>query len=426
MMRTILRSLWLGAAFAILLAAPLLAQPAYDLLLKGGRVLDAKSKTDAVLDVAVTGDKIAAIAKNIPAEQARRVVDVTGLIVTPGLVDMHFHAFAGTMAPEYTGEYGVRPDGFTFRSGVTTVVDTGSSGWRNFPDFKQQIIDRAKTRVLAMLNIVGRGMAGRLTVEQDVTDMDPKRTAAEARRYPGLIVGIKIAHYAGPEWIAVERAVEAGRLANLPVMVDFAEFRPERPFQDLVLKKLRPGDIYTHTYLGAVPMLDENGKVLPYLFEAQKRGVIFDLGHGAGSFLFRQAVPAVRQGFLPNSISTDTHVHSMNAGMKNMLNVMSKFLNMDVPLKDVVQRVTWNPAREIRREDLGHLSVGAVADVTVLRLVHGDFGFVDSAGKRMKGSRKLVAELTIRNGKVAWDLNGLSCDDWIPATSGVHGPKSGK
>ena len=310
--------------------------------------------------------------------------------------------------------------------GVTTVVDTGSSGWRNFPDFKQQIIDRAKTRVLAMLNIVGRGMAGRLTVEQDVTDMDPERTAAEARRYPGLIVGIKIAHYAGPEWIAVERAVEAGRLANLPVMVDFAEFRPERPFQDLVLKKLRPGDIYTHTYLGAVPMLDENGKVLPYLFEAQKRGVIFDLGHGAGSFLFRQAVPAVHQGFLPNSISTDTHVHSMNAGMKNMLNVMSKFLNMDVPLKDVIRRVTWNPAREIRREDLGHLSVGAVADVTVLRVVHGDFGFVDSAGKRMKGSRKLVAELTIRNGKVAWDLNGLSCDDWIPASPGVHGPKGGK
>jgi len=409
-MPQVIRSLSLGTAFVALLVA----QPAYDLLLKGGHVLDPKSGAGAPLDVAVTGGKVAAIAEDIPAEQARRVVDVTGLFVTPGLVDMHFHAFAGTMAPEYTGALGVRPDGFTFRCGVTTVVDAGSSGWRNFAEFKREIIDTSGTRVLAMLNIVGRGMAGRDTVEQDTTDMNPKRTAAEAARYPGLIVGIKIAHYAGPEWIAVERAVEAGRLAHIPVMVDFAKFRPERPFQDLVLKKLRPGDIYTHTYLGAVPMLDDHGKVLPYLFEARKRGVIFDVGHGAGSFLFRQAVPAVRQGFLPDSISTDFHVHSMNAGMKNMLNVMSKFLNLGVPLGGVIQRSTWNPAREINREDLGHLSVGGPADIAVLRLVSGDFGFVDSAGKRMNGSRKLVAELTIRNGKVVWDLNGLSSDEWAP------------
>ena len=345
------------------------------------------------------------------------MVDVAGLYVTPGLVDMHFHAFAATMASEYTGADSVRPDGFTFRSGVTTVVDAGSSGWRNFSEFKRGIIDTAHTRVLAMLNIVGHGMGGRMTVEQDTTDMDPKRTAEEAAKYPGTVVGIKIAHYAGPEWIAVERAVEAGTLAHLPVMVDFAEFRPERPFQDLVLHKLRPGDIYTHTYLGAVPMLDDQGKVLPYLFEARKRGVIFDVGHGAGSFLFRQAVPAIQQGFLPDSISTDMHTHSMNAGMKNMLNVMSKFLNMGVPLDQVIGKSTWSPAREIHREDLGHLSVGAPADIAVLRLVKGDFGFVDSARKRLKGSEKLVAELTIHDGKVVWDLNGLSSEDWDAAPS---------
>jgi dihydroorotase len=402
------------------------AQPAYDLLLKGGHVLDPKNQIDAVRDVAVSGGKIAAVAEAIPAEQARRVVDVAGLYVTPGLVDIHFHAFADTMASEYTGADSVRPDGFTFRSGVTTIVDAGSSGWRDFAEFKRGIIDTAQTRVLAMLNIVGRGMGGRKTVEQDTTDMDPERTAAEAARYPGTIVGIKIAHYAGPEWIAVERAVEAGKLAHLPVMVDFAEFRPERPFQDLVLKKLRPGDIYTHTYLGAVPMLDDQGKVLPYLFEARKRGVIFDVGHGAGSFLFRQAVPAVRQGFLPDSISTDTHVHSMNAGMKDMLNLMSKFLNMGVPLDDVVRRSTWNPAREISREDLGHLSPGAPADIAVLRLVNGDFGFIDSARKRMKGSQKLVAELTIRDGKVVWDLNGLASEDWVPVASRSRGPNDRK
>jgi dihydroorotase len=412
-----LRLLFLSASIVALLAPSAHAQPAYDLLLKGGHVIDAKNQIDAVRDVAVSGDKIAAVAQDIPAEQARRVVDVAGLYVTPGLVDMHFHAFAATMASEYTGADSVRPDGFTFRSGVTTIVDAGSSGWRNFPEFKRGIIDTAHTRVLAMLNIVGHGMGGRMTVEQDTTDMDPKRTAEEAAKYPGTVVGIKIAHYAGPEWIAIERAVEAGTLAHLPVMVDFAEFRPERPFQDLVLHKLRPGDIYTHTYLGDVPMLDDQGKVLPYLFEARKRGVIFDVGHGAGSFLFRQAVPAIRQGFLPDSISTDTHTHSMNAGMKNMLNVMSKFLNMGVPLDQVIGKSTWSPAREIHREDLGHLSVGAPADIAVLRLVKGDFGFVDSARKRLKGSEKLVAELTIHDGKVVWDLNGLTSEDWDAAPS---------
>ncbi len=269
--------------------------------------------------------------------------------------------------------------------------------------------------MLAFLNIVGKGMGGRETTEQDTSDMEPERTAAEAARYPGLIVGIKIAHYAGPEWIAVDRAVEAGRLAKLPVMVDFAEFRKERPFQQLVLEHLRPGDIYTHLYLGAVPMLDAEGKVLPYLFEARKRGVIFDVGHGGGSFLWRQAVPAVRQGFVPDSISTDLHVSSMNAGMKDMLNVMSKFLALGMSLEDVVARSTWNPAREIHHEELGHLSVGAPADIAVLRLVKGDFGFLDAAGRRMNGAQKLVGELTIRAGRVVWDLNGLAADDWQSA-----------
>jgi dihydroorotase len=198
-------------------------------------------------------------------------------------------------------------------------------------------------------------------------------------------------------------------------MVDFAQFRTERPFQDLVLKHLRPGDIYTHTYLGAVPMIDPEGKVLPYLFEAKKRGVIFDVGHGEGSFQWRQAVPAVRQGFLSDSISTDLHVGSMNAGMKDMLNVMSKFLNLGMSIDDVILRSTWNPAREIHHEELGHLTVGAGADITVLRLVKGDFGFLDSGGRRMNGNQKLVAELTIHDGRVVWNLNGLAADDWQTA-----------
>ena len=394
------------------------AQPPYELVLKGGHVLDSRNQVNGVMDVAIANGKIAAVAADIPAAQGKRVVNATGLYVTPGLVDMHAHVFAGSMGAEYTGALSVRPDGFTFRGGVTTVVDAGSAGWRNFAELKKQIIDTAQTRVLAFLNIVGKGMAGRETVEQDTGDMDPERTADEAERYPGLIVGVKIAHYAGPDWIAVDRAVDAGRRARLPVMVDFAEFRKERPFQRLVLEHLRPGDIYTHLYLGAVPMLDADGKVLPYLFEARRRGVIFDVGHGAGSFLWRQAVPAIRQGFVPDSISTDLHVSSMNAGMKDLLNVMSKFLALGMSLEDVVARATWNPAREIHHEELGHLSVGGPADIAVLRLVKGDFGFLDARGTRLNGSQKLVAELTIRAGRVVWDLNGLAADDWQTAPVG--------
>lgn len=393
-------------------AAALTAQEPYDLVLKGGHVLDARNRINGIRDVAIRGGKIAAVGPNLPAAGARRVIDVTGLYVTPGLVDIHVHVSAATMAPQYTGEFSVRPDGFTFRSGVTTVADAGSVGWRGFPEFKELVIDRARTRVLAWINIVGRGMGGRMTIEQDVSDMEPGPAAEMAKRYRDVVVGIKIAHYHGPEWIAVDRALEAGKLAGLPIMVDFATFRPERPFQELVLQRLRPGDIYTHAYLSAVPMLDDQGKLLPYLFAARERGVIFDVGHGAGSFSFHQAAPAVRQGFLPDSISTDLHVDSMNAGMKDLTNVMSKFLNLGMSVEDVVARATWHPAREIRREEFGHLTPGAVADVAVLRLEKGHFGFVDSRGLRLRGDRKLVAELTLKDGKVMWDLNGLAAEDW--------------
>ncbi len=394
-----------------LLACSAFAQQ-YDLLLKGGHVIDGKNKISAVRDVAIQNGKIAAVESNISEGSAYKTVNVSGLYVTPGLVDIHVHVYAGTgMRGAYSGDNSVYPDGFTFRAGVTTVADAGSSGWRNFPDFKDRVIDRSRTRVLAFLNIVGKGMGGG-KIEQDLTDMDAKATADQAKRYKETVVGVKTAHYAGPEWTPVERAVEAGTIANIPVMVDFGTFRPERPYEELVLKKLRPGDISTHMYLGAVPMLDDSGRVRSYLFEARKRGVIFDVGHGGGSFLFRQAVPAIKQGFIPDSISTDLHITSMNAGMKDMLNVMSKFLNMGMSLDDVILRSTWNPAHEIKHDELGHLSVGAPADVAVLRLEKGDFGFVDVNGARMKGHQKLICELTVRDGRVVWDLNGLTREDW--------------
>ena len=395
-----------------LLACAAWAQPRYDLLLKGGHVIDPKSSISAVRDVAIRDGKVAAVAANIPAADAAKTIDASGLYVTPGLVDIHVHVYAGTgQRDAYSGDNSQYPDGFTFRNGVTTVVDAGSSGWRNFPDFKDRVIDRSHTRVLAFLNIVGKGMGGG-AIEQDVSDMDAQATAAMALKYPGVVVGVKTAHFAGPEWTPVERAVEAGTTANIPVMVDFGTFRRERPYEDLVLKKLRPGDISTHTYLVNVPMLDEAGKVRPFLFEARKRGVFFDVGHGGGSFLFRQAVPAVQQGFTPDSISTDFHNTSMNGGMKDMLNVMSKFLNLGVPLDKVIQESTWNPAREIKQVQLGNLSVGAPADIAVLRLERGKFGFVDVYGAKLSGTQKLICEMTVRGGEVMWDLNGISREEW--------------
>jgi dihydroorotase len=407
--------------FAIILlaaAAPITAQD-YDLVLAGGHVIDAKNQIDAVRDVAIRDGRIAAVDAKIAPSKARQIVNVAGMYVTPGLVDIHVHVYAGTgQRGAYDGDNSIYPDGFTFRSGVTTVVDAGSSGWRNFPDFKDRVIDRAKTRIFALLNIVGSGMGGG-AIEQNLNDMDAAATAKRAQEYKDVIVGIKTAHYAGPEWAPVERAVEAGTIANIPVMVDFGSFLPQRPYQDLVTKKLRPGDISTHVYNGLAPLLDDTGKPNAYLFEARRRGVIFDVGHGGGSFAFRQAIPCVKHGFPPDSISTDLHTGSMNAGMKDMLNLMSKFLNMGMPLADVVARSTWHPAREIRRQELGHLSPGAVADVAVLRVERGNFGFLDAGGARMKGTQKLLCELTLRDGRVVYDLNGLTREEWDKGKSPI-------
>jgi dihydroorotase len=391
--------------------------PKYDLLLRGGHLIDPRNKISGVRDVAIVDGKIAAVAAKLDPADALKTINVSGLHVTPGLLDIHTHVYTGTgERGSYAGDNSVYPDGFALRVGVTTVVDAGGAGWRNFEDFKTRVIDRSKTRVLAMINIVGNGMRGG-KFEQDLADMEAKPTADMARQHPGLIVGVKTAHFSGPEWAPVERAVEAGRMADIPVMVDFGSNRPERPLRELVTQKLRPGDIYTHMYSGLRGEQDPSGRVNPGMLEGRQRGVIFDVGHGGGSFLWRIAVPAVKEGFLPDSISTDLHVGSMNAGMKDMLNVMSKFLAMGLSLDDVIVRSTWNPAREIKQDGLGHLSVGAAADVAVLRVERGRFGLADMYGARLEATERLVCELTVRNGKVVYDLNGLARPDWrsLPA-----------
>jgi dihydroorotase len=261
-----------------------------------------------------------------------------------------------------------------------------------------------------MLNIVGSGMKGG-PVEQNLSDMDPNLTALRAAEFPRIVVGVKVAHYRGAEWDPVDRAVKAGERAGIPVMVDFGGHDPPLSLEALLLTHLRPGDILTHTYAdvdGRIPIVDQAGILGPYVRKARERGIVFDVGHGAGSFVFRQARAAMEQGFPPDTISTDLHRASMNGGMKDMLNVISKLLSLEMPLEDAVRAATSSAARAIRRDDIGHLAIGAGADIAVLSVREGKFGFVDVAGERVEGTRKLECELTIRGGKMVWDLNGIS------------------
>jgi dihydroorotase len=384
----------------------------YDLLLKNGHVIDPKNSINAIMDVAIKEGKIARVATNIPSTQAAKTIDATDLYVTPGLIDIHTHVFVGSKPNTFAdGSSSVSPDDFTLRSGVTTVVDAGTSGWRNFPIFKENVIDQSKTRILAFLNIVGSGMSGKAT-QEDIGDMNSDQTVQTLKKYPETIVGIKIGHYEGKEWTPFERALEAGRKANVPLLVEC--HLPQYSLEEQ-LNRMRPGDIITHSYEKVserMPVVDEQGKVRPFVLAAQKKGILFDVGHGGAGFWFEQAVPAFEQRLAPNSFGTDLHRFSMNAGMKSMLNIMSKYMAMGMPLEEVIIRGTWNAARSIKREDLGHLSEGAVADIAVLSLQQGKFGFIDAGGNRLDGSRKLEAELTIRAGKVVWDLNGIAAQKW--------------
>jgi dihydroorotase len=398
-------------AILLLAFSAALAQPKYDLLIKGGHVVDPKNRIDALRDVAIAGGKIAVVAEKIAPADARRVIDAAGLFVTPGLIDLHVHVFKRTNPPPRSTDESINPDAFSFRSGITTMVDAGSSGWKDFADLRDHILKPAKTRMLAFLNIVASGMhTGR---EHDPAEMDAENAARVAKENPDLIVGFKSAHYSGPGWTAIDNAVKAGNLAGgLPVMVDFGQITKDRNLDTLLLDKLRPGDIYTHCFSGHREELLENGTLNPAMVEGRKRNIIFDIGFGQASFYWYVAVPAYKAGFRPDSISTDLHTNSMNGGMKNINNVMSAIMALGSSFQDVVRMTTWAPAQEIKRPQLGNLDVGSDADVAVFRLEKGQFAMLDSARAKMPATQRILCELTLRRGQVSWDLNGLASDDW--------------
>lgn len=391
----------------------------YDLLLKGGHVIDPANGMNAKkTDVAISARKIAAVGRNIPPELAKITVDVSGLCVTPGFIDIHAHIFYTDDNPGYRWP---AADDMCWPAGVTTVVDPGSSGAATYENL-QKIIDKSKTRTLALINISYTGMnAG----EQNPSMYKIEPMLEMAQQYSDSVVGFKTAHYwtnkpydpVHTPWASVDALMDAGRKAGLPVMFDFfprpaSDGFPERSYRDLILTKSRPGDIHTHCFAKHIPVLTAEGRVNPDIFKAQERGFIFDLGHGAGSFVYRNAVPAFEQGYLPNTISTDLHNGNTCGPVINMAFVMSKILSMGMNLDDLILRSTINPAKAINRPELGSLTVGGPADVAVFELVKGKFSFVDTSGGREYGDKLIRNIMTVAEGRIGFDPYGLSKPGW--------------
>lgn len=405
--------------FLFFLATTASAQ-SYDLLIRNGFLIDPQTHRQEILDLAIRDNRIVKIARHIDPQKAKTRIDARGMIVCPGLIDIHTHVFfgpdphdeaanangaepaSGTEDNEYAGgSEALHPDSFSFRTGVTTVVDAGSSGWRNFEIFKRRVIDHSKTRVLAFLNIVGAGMRGN-PYEQDTTDMNSRRAVATAQKYHQYIVGFKVAHYTGTSWHPIDAAVKAGIKANIPVMIDFGEHMPPMPLQQLFENHLRPEDIFTHCFAqleDREPIVDpQTSRLKPFVIQARKKGIVFDLGYGGISFAFSQAVPAVAAGFLPNSISTDLH----NGASHDILDIMAQFLALGVDLPTLIRMTTRNPAQEIKRKDLGRLQQGAIADIAILSEQKGRFEFADHTGQKLAGKEKLECVWTIKDGKIVY------------------------
>ncbi len=376
----------------------------YDLLLKGGHVIDPANDIDGPHDVGIAGRSIGAVQKEIPESHARRVARVDGWYVTPGLIDLHAHSTGFSLA--------MFPEEMCFQNGVTTMVDCGGSGWRTFDEFDREVVQKSEVRVFGLLNIVGQGMQS--PAEQDISDMDAELTAEMIMRRSDVLVGVKVAHYRGVGWEPVDRGVRAAELSGAFCLID-QNPKSSRTFAQMMLEHMRPGDGVTHCYAYSYAMIGNDGKVKPAFLEARERGVTFDVGHGNNSFSYSMAVPAIQQGFPPDTISTDLHRMSLHTSRAAMPEVMSKFLAIGMPMRDIVEKTTVAPAKKIGHPELGTLTPGAFADVAVLEYVKRPAGLSDCGptGYRiMRADGRLINQLTIKDGVVRFDYDGVTKDNW--------------
>lgn len=370
---------------------------AYDLILRGATVIDPSQQLNARRDVALLGDRIAAVEERIEAPDVKSI-DLAGKILTPGWIDIHAHVYAGSTT------WGIQPDAYCLATGVTTVVDAGSAGWANFIGFRDYIAAPSRTRVLAFLHISGIGLTyGPLGEMTDMSYADPERTAFVAHEFADTCVGIKVRQ--GSDQVGnngvepLRRGIEAAGMAGIPVMVHIGRGVPLPE----VLALMRPGDILTHCYQGVgdtvVGPTADGERVIPEVWAARERGVLFDLGHGGGSFLYEVAKKALAENFVSDVISTDIHAHSIRSPVHSLPETASKLLNLGVPLPEVVRQVTSSAAAAIGRgHELGTLKPGAVADLAAFDLREGAFEFFDVRHTRETGSHLLESHLTVRDG----------------------------
>ena len=369
----------------------------YDLLVKGGTVVDPSQGMNEEKDVAMSDGKVAEIRTGLSSSSAKQVVDASGRIVTPGLMDLHAHVYDAVMP------LGIWPDSYCLPKGTTTVVDAGSSGYLNFPGLKKHVIDRCRTRVYALLNIGSLGLMAFDTnmepLQTDPRQVDIANTVKSIQENRGSVLGIKWHNTYGPDALLAARAA-ADRAGTIMMCENSAVFWLPVSY---VLNYMKKGDILTHVFQGGPSpgILDEDSNVRSEVLKAVKRGIVTDVGHGAGSFSFDIAERAIGQGFVPDVISTDLHTQNVHGPVFDLPTTLSKFLALGLSVEDVVLRATSGPARAVGLADgLGTLRVGAQADAAVLRLEKGDFVFEDSLGKRRTGKQRLVTEVVILGGRV--------------------------
>lgn len=384
----------------------------YDLLLKGGTVVDPANGRRGLLDVAVKGGRVAAVGRDLPVEGSAQVLDASGRFVVPGLIDLHAHVYIGVSF------FGIEADDLGPRTGVTTMVDTGSAGWTNYEGLERFVIGPSETRIFGYVNLSGVGLPTRRGELVHHDYLDARECAECVLRHPETTLGVKVRLYEGVAGSmdlrdVLKAALEAAELCGKPLMVHISGGNV--PLEDL-LPPLRTGDVVTHCYHGfpVGSILDREGRILPVVRDARERGVLFDVGHGSGSFAFRVARCALEEDFLPDAISTDVHTLSIKYPVYDMPTTLSKFLGLGLSLDEVIERGTIEPARIIGIDsDLGHLGVGATADVAVFELEEGRFSFFDVEDEEMIGLQRLVCKATIKDGRVWWRASetGQSAED---------------